>query len=109
MCYVGRLKGGRLLGKRGMNPKQAEDLRIRQGIDRGTNLRIKRVEKGWSQSELANISGVNIKTLRLYEQREEPLNSAKLKTLCALCIALGCRIEDILESEELKEKYRIVK
>lgn len=97
------------MGKKGMNPKQAEELRIKRGIDRGTNLRIKRVEKGWSQSELANISGVNIKTLRLYEQKEEPLNSAKLKTLCALCIALECKIEDILENEELKEKYRMVK
>ena len=95
--------------KKGMNPKQAEEVRLRRGIDRGTKLRIKRVERGLSQSEMASKSGVKLRTIQQYEQSKEPINSAKLKTLCALCDTIDCKIEDIIESEELIEKYRTVK
>ena len=97
------------MSKRGMTPKQAERLREQKGIDKGTKLRKLRVNKGFSQSELSAISGVPIQTLRRYEQSAIPINSAKLKTLVALCIALNCKIEDIIESEELLHKYRATK
>ena len=92
-----------------MTPKQAEKIRIQKGIDKGTKLRRQRVKKGLSQSELAALSGVPIQTLRRYEQSAVPINSAKLNTLWSLCFVLGCRIEDVIESEELLHKYRATK
>lgn len=97
------------MSKRGMTPKTAEKVRVQKGIDRGTKLRRLRVQKGLSQSELSSLSGVPIQTLRRYEQNAQPINGAKLKTLCALCFALGCKIEEIIESEELLAKYRMTK
>lgn len=92
-----------------MTPKTAEALRLKRGLDRGTKLRRLRVSKGYSQSELSAFSGVPIQTLRRYEQSAAPINNAKLKTLVALCRYLNCKIEDIIESEELLHKYRSVK
>lgn len=92
-----------------MTPKKAEAIRIRRGLDKGTKLRRQRVKKGLSQSELAAVSGVPLKTLQRYEQTTLPVNNAKLKTLVALCLALDCKIEDIVESESLLHKYRTVK
>lgn len=92
-----------------MTPKTAEALRVKRGLDRGTKLRRLRVEKGYSQSELSEFSGIPINTLRKYEQSAAPINNAKLKTLVALCRSLNCKVEDIIESEELLRKYRSVK
>ena len=92
-----------------MTPKTAEQIRIQKGIDKGTKLRRQRVKKGLSQSELSAISGVPIQTLRRYEQSAIPINGAKLKTLVTICLALNCKIEDIIESEELLHKYRATK
>lgn len=92
-----------------MTPKTAEALRLKRGLDRGTKLRRLRVAKGYSQSELSAFSGVPLQTLRRYEQSPAPLNNAKLKTLVSLCRSLNCSIEDIIESDELRNKYRSVK
>ena len=92
-----------------MTPKTAEQIRVLKGINKGTKLRRMRVKKGFSQTELSALSGVPIQTLRRYEQSALPINSAKLKTACALCFALGCTIEDIIESEELLHRYRATK
>lgn len=97
------------MSKRGMTPQQAERLRVQRGIDKGTKLRQQRVKMSLSQSELAALSGVPIQTLRRYEQSAIQISNAKLKTLIALCLALNCKIEDIIESEELLHKYRATK
>lgn len=94
--------------KRGMNPKQAEEVRIRKGLDKGTKLRRQRVKKGLSQSELSAISGVPLKTLQRYEQSAMLVDNMKLKTIIALCVALDCKIDDIIESGELIAKYRTI-
>ena len=92
-----------------MTPKQAEKIRIQNGMDKGTKLRRMRVKTGYSQTELSALSGVPLKTLQRYEQNGQPLNNAKLKTLISLCFVLGCKIEDIIESEELLAKYKRTK
>lgn len=97
------------MSKRGMSPKKAEQIRIRRGIDKGTKLRRLRVAKDLSQSELSAHSGVPVKTIQRYEQSTVPINNAKLKTLVALCRALSCKVDDIIESDELLRKYRSVK
>lgn len=62
-----------------------------------TKLKILREKKELSRAQLADCSGVNIRSIRLYEQRQVDINKAQAQTLYKLSQALGCRIEDILE------------
>lgn len=63
-----------------------------------TNLKKRRIGAELSQSELAKISGVPLRTLQQYEQRQKNINSAKVETVLALSQALSCDIKDILEN-----------
>lgn len=95
--------------KRGMTPEQAEKVRLKRGIDRGTKLRIMRVQKGLSQSELSAASGAPTKTIQRFEQEPNKIDGTKLNTLCGLSEALGCKIADIIEDEELIKRFNKVK
>lgn len=94
--------------KRGMSPVKAEQVRLNRGIDRGAKLRIVRVQKGLSQSELAELTGISIKTIHHYEQYKD-VDRARLSRLCRLCEVLGCNIADIIEDEKLIELFNKVK
>lgn len=59
-------------------------------------LQIRRKEMGMSQSELAEASGVNFRTLQDYEQGRKSLRSARVDVVCRLSDALGCEIDDII-------------
>lgn len=55
-----------------------------------------REEIGLTQSELAAISGVNLRSLQDYEQGHKSIASAKGETLMRLSCTLGYSVEDIL-------------
>lgn len=93
------------MGKRGMTPRQAAKL----NGENMTKLKRVRVAKGYSQSELAALSGIPVKRIQHYEQRVRPIDSARLDTLCSLCVALGCKLEDVLERKAVIERLRLVK
>ena len=68
-----------------------------------------RLQRKLSQSQLAEKSNVNLKTIQAYEQNVKNINNAHLETLLKLSIALDCKIENIITSEYIKnllEKYR---
>ena len=56
-----------------------------------------RREKGLTQKELADASGVPIRTIQQYEQRQKNINKAQVEYLVMLARILCCDIEDILE------------
>ena len=62
-----------------------------------TNLAIQRKNKGLTQEELAKLAGVSIRSIQLYEQRQNDINRAKYHHLKSIAGILGCNIEDILE------------
>lgn len=62
-----------------------------------TRLQAQRKISGYSQRELAEKVGVNLRTLQQYEIRAKDINKAAGTTLLALAKVLGCRIEDLLE------------
>lgn len=64
------------------------------------NLKLLREKAGLTQRELANKSGVNIQTLRKYEQGTKNINNARIKTILKLAIALNCNISDILTDND---------
>lgn len=97
------------MAKKGMSPEKAEEVRLQRGLDKGSKLRVLRVKKGLSQSELCAITGISKKSLQRYEQQHGTIDSARLDTLTDLCLALGCKIEDIIEDKDLIQKYRLTK
>ncbi|MBR6775405.1 MAG: helix-turn-helix transcriptional regulator [Bacteroidales bacterium] len=62
-----------------------------------TRLQAQRKISGYSQRELAEKVGVNLRTLQQYEIRAKDINKAAGATLLALAKVLGCRVEDLLE------------
>lgn len=60
-------------------------------------LKAMREKAGLKQSELAQISGVNLRSLQDYEQGHKSLYSAKGETLLRLSIVLGYSVEEILK------------
>ena len=62
-----------------------------------TNLARIRKAKGLSQSQLAKLTDVSIRSIQLYEQRKTDINKAQYNHLKALADILGCKPEDLLE------------
>ena len=74
-----------------------------------TNLQKLRIKKGLSQSQLAAKSGVTLRMVQSYEQRDRHIEGAKLDSLCSLALSLDCKIEDILDDKTLIEKFKLAK
>ena len=72
------------------------DERIREYF-KDTNLKRIRTAYGCSQSELARLSGVTLRSIQMYEQRRKDINKASADTLYSIAKVLGCSIEDLLE------------
>ncbi len=63
----------------------------------GTRLRIRRETCGLSQSKLSTESGVPLRQIQLFEQRQRDINKTSAETLLCLSKALYCRMEDLME------------
>lgn len=61
-----------------------------------TTLQNIRVSNNLSQSQLAKLSGVNLRTLQDFEQGRKPLINAKGEMLYRLSLALNCSINELL-------------
>ena len=68
-----------------------------------TKLKKQRENRGLSQSELARLAGVKLRSVQLYEQRVNPIDRAQVGTIFKLAHALGCRVEDLLEKPQTTE------
>lgn len=62
-----------------------------------TNLKRLRSSYGCSQGELAKRSGVSLRSIQMYEQRNKDINKAQAETVLRLAKTLGCRVEDLIE------------
>lgn len=51
--------------------------------------------RNWSQLELAEISGVNVRSIRQYEQTPTSIAHAELRIVQSLARALSCRVDDL--------------
>lgn len=86
------------------------EMDIRQFCDRMNELyraanpetRLKQLRKrsGLSQSELAELSGVPLRTIQQYEQRQKNINKAQAEYLVMLARTLNCNAEDLMEHVE---------
>ena len=62
-----------------------------------TKLRMHRENCGFSQSELASLSGVPLRQIQLFEQRQRDINKTSAETLLKLSKALCCNMENLIE------------
>lgn len=62
-----------------------------------TNLKIWRKKAGLSQRELAEQSGVPLRTIQQYEQRQKNINKAQAEYLVMLSKVLCCEVADLIE------------
>lgn len=62
-----------------------------------------RQAKGMSQSQLAEKTGINLRTIQHYEQGSKNFDHARIDTIMRVCVALDCRLDDILENPEYVE------
>ena len=84
------------------------EMDIRQFVDRmnelyrkaypDTRLKTLRKRAGISQRELAELSGVPLRTIQQYEQRQKNINKAQAEYLAQLSQALCCNMTELLES-----------
>lgn len=72
------------------------DTRIREYFQ-DTNLKRIRIAYGCTQKELAKRSGVSLRSIQMYEQRNKDINKASAEALYRISRVLGCAIEDLLE------------
>lgn len=63
-----------------------------------TNLKAIRLDAGLSQSELAEISDIPVRTIQQYEQNQKNINAAKAETVVKLAKALNCTVEALMEA-----------
>ena len=79
----------------------ANEMRRRmQAANPKTRLGTRRKNVGLSQSALAADSGVPLRQIQLFEQRQRDINKTAAITLLRLSKALNCNMEDLIEWEE---------
>lgn len=77
-------------------------LMINDFFESTNKLKNLRKECGYTQSELAKKSNVNVRMIQYYEQGTKDINKAQAVTLYRIAKALDCRIEDLLNLENEK-------
>ena len=63
-----------------------------------------RKQKGLSQKQLAESSGVPLRTIQQWECGQRNIDGAALDRLCDICATLNCKIQDIIENDTLIKK-----
>lgn len=64
-----------------------------------TNLKLLRKKAGLTQQELAEQSGIPLRTLQQYEQRQKDINKAQAGYLVMLARVLCCNVEILMERD----------
>ena len=68
-----------------------------------TKLKALRVASGLTQLTVAVRAGINPRVYQFYEQGAKPIEGAKLETLLKICLALNCKLDQIIEDQNLVE------
>ena len=68
-----------------------------------TKLKALRLAAGLTQREVVEKTGINAGTYTQYEQGVKNFDNARINVILSVCVALGCKLDDILESNEYLE------
>lgn len=64
-----------------------------------TNLELLRKQAGYSQSQLAELSTVSLRSIQMYEQRNNDISKAQFNILNALAKVLKCTVYDLVDGK----------
>lgn len=70
-----------------------------------TKLKALRVARGITQREMVERTGINAGTYSQYEQGVKKFDNARINVILRVCVALNCRIDDIMENPEYINAY----
>ena len=73
--------------------------RIRMTDKAGKAIKYYRKKIGITQSNLAEATGISLRTLQDYEQGRKPLEKAAAATVLRLSRVLGCNVEDLIDDQ----------
>lgn len=77
--------------------ESADDIVKRNKEKEKSRLHKIRQARGFTQKELSEASGVSLRMIQLYEQRQNDIGKAQVKVVLSLARALGCEVEDLME------------
>ena len=75
----------------------ANEIIARNKESRKSKLSEIRKARGFTQQRLSETSGVTLRMIQLYEQKQNDISKAQVTVVIALAKALGCEVEDLLE------------
>lgn len=86
-----------------IDPKNFAEFIEQKVINSNHNLKAIRTRNGYGQTELANLSGVEIRNIQSFEQCKNNIAKAQFDTLNSLSLRLNCSISDLTQSYNLKQ------
>lgn len=87
-----------------MSPQKFAEVVEQKVIEANNNLKTIRIRAGYGQTELANISGVELRNIQSFEQRKNNIAKAQFCTLNSLSSRLNCTPYDLTEAYNLKQR-----
>jgi transcriptional regulator with XRE-family HTH domain len=66
-----------------------------------TKLKKMRESRGLMQKDLADMTGIKLRTLQYYEQGVLKFDSCRIDKIFNMALALDCDVEDILEDPDV--------
>ena len=77
---------------------ESADAIIRRNKEvRKSKLHTIRKARGFTQQQLSRTSGVALRMVQLYEQKQNDLSKAQVNVVISLAKALGCEVEDLID------------
>ena len=75
----------------------ANEIITRNKGNRKSKLSEIRKARGFTQQQLSEASGVTLRMIQLYEQKQNDISKAQVTVVISLAKALGCEVEDLIE------------
>ena len=77
--------------------EEAEKIINRNKANEKAKLHKIRKARGFTQKELSDASGVSLRMIQLYEQKQNDISKAQVNVVVSLAKALGCEVEDLID------------
>ena len=77
--------------------ESADAIIRRKKESRKSKLHTIRKARGFTQQQLSDASGVALRMVQLYEQKQNDLSKAQVNVVISLAKALGCEVEDLID------------
>jgi len=82
----------------------ANEIIDRNMKDRKSRLQEIRKARGFTQKQLSEVSGVALRMIQLYEQKQNDISKAQVTVVINLAKALGCEVEDLIDKDVQESK-----